>query len=81
MSQPLRAELAEQLDVLIGDGRGLRRVRGGLTQVIQADEQARRPQRPGHPDRVLLGFTRHIVLDDGPRARRGRDELAQPRTA
>jgi hypothetical protein len=44
LGQPVRAELAGQLDVLVGDGRGLRRVLGVLAQVIQGDQQPRGPQ-------------------------------------
>ena len=80
LGQPLRAELAGQLDVLVGDGRGLRRVLGVLAQVIQGDQQPRGPQRPGHPDRVVGGLARHVLRHDGARLRRGRDELAQPGT-
>ena len=80
LGQSLRTELADQLDVLVGDGRGLHRVLGVLAQVVQGDEEPRGPQRPGHPHGVVGGLARHVLLDDRARPGRGRDELAQPGT-
>ena len=77
---PSAPSLPSSCDVLVGDRGGLSLVLGVLAQVVQRDEQARGPQRPGHPHRVLRGFPGHVGIDDGARGRRGRDELAQPRT-
>ena len=58
VGQPGRAELAEQPDVLVGDGGGLLRVGGVLAQVVQRDQQPGGAQRPGHPHRVVGGLAR-----------------------
>jgi hypothetical protein len=80
VGQSLGAELAEQLDVLVGDGRGLSLVPGVLAQVVQGDEQAGGPQLTSHPHRVVGRFSRHIRINDGPCLRRGGDKPAQPGT-
>ena len=78
--EPFGPELAEQLDVLVGHRRGLCLVPGVLAQVVQADQQARAAQRPGHPHRVRRGVPGHVGIDDAARGGCGGDELAKPGT-